>query len=123
MKGIATVYLAGPMRGLANFNKPAFMAGADALRAKGFRVFNPVEETIRIYGEGVYESNPAGDEAATPIDPRKVFFNDIAFICLYADAVVLLPGWEKSKGATAEKSIADALGLAVLDLDQALAAA
>jgi nucleoside 2-deoxyribosyltransferase len=110
------VYLAGPMRGIANFNKPAFMAAALCLAANGYRVFNPVEETIKLYGDGVYEDNPAGDEAATPIDPRKVFFNDIAFICLHADAVVLLPGWERSKGATAERAIALALGLPVYDL-------
>ncbi|WP_315701311.1 MULTISPECIES: DUF4406 domain-containing protein [unclassified Bradyrhizobium] len=111
-----TIYLAGPMRGLPNFNKPAFMEAAEALRAKGYRVFNPVEETIRIYGAGVYEDNPAGNEGLTPIDPRKVFFNDVAFICLYADAVVYLPGSERSKGAAAEKAIAGALGISVLAL-------
>ncbi|WP_315734200.1 DUF4406 domain-containing protein [Bradyrhizobium sp. SZCCHNR1093] len=109
-----TIYLAGPMRGLPNFNKPAFMEAAEALRAKGYRVFNPVEETIRIYGEGVYENNPAGNEGLTAIDPRKVFFNDVAFICLYADAVVYLPGSQHSKGAFAEKAIAAALGIPVL---------
>lgn len=100
------------MRGYPNFNKPAFMAAAEALRAKGFRVFNPVEETIKLYGAGVYEDNPTGDEAATPIDPRKVFFNDLTYICLYADAVALLPGWEASKGARAEHAVALALGAA-----------
>jgi uncharacterized protein DUF4406 len=106
------IYLAGPMRGIANFNKPAFMAAAAKLKALGHRVFNPVEETIKLYGDGVYEDNPAGDEAMTPIDPRKVFFNDLAFICLHADAVVLMPGWDLSKGATAEKAVAVALGAA-----------
>jgi nucleoside 2-deoxyribosyltransferase len=110
------IYLAGPMRGYANFNKPAFMAAAAALRAEGYRVFNPVEETIKLYGEGVYEDNPGGDEEITPIDPRKVFYNDLTFICLHADAVVILPGWEKSKGATAENATALALGLPVFDL-------
>jgi hypothetical protein len=106
------VYLAGPMRGHANFNKPAFMAAAAELKALGHRVFNPVEETIKIYGPGVYEDNPAGDEAITPINPRLVFFNDLQFICLHADAVVLLPGWEASKGATAENAVGLALGAA-----------
>jgi hypothetical protein len=106
------IYLAGPMRGYPNFNKPAFMAAAHQLSTRGHRVFNPVEETIKLYGAGVYEDNPAGDEAITPINPRLVFFNDVAFICLHADAVVLLPGWEASKGAFAEKALAVALGAA-----------
>lgn len=106
------IYLAGPMRGYANFNKPAFMAAAAELKALGHNVFNPVEETIKIYGAGVYEDNPAGDEGITPINPRLVFFNDLAFICLHADAVVLLPGWQASKGATAENAVAIALGAA-----------
>ncbi|WP_315721646.1 MULTISPECIES: DUF4406 domain-containing protein [unclassified Bradyrhizobium] len=114
------LYLAGPMRGLPNFNTSAFLEAAEALRAKGYRVFNPVEETIRIYGADVYEDNPAGNEGVTPIDPRKVFFNDVAFICLYADAVVYLPGSESSKGAAAEKAIARALGIPVLALSDVI---
>lgn len=106
------IYLAGPMRGHANFNKAAFMAAAHQLSARGHRVFNPVEETIKIYDPGVYEDNPTGDEAITPINPRLVFFNDLSFICLHADAVVLLPGWQLSKGATAESAVGHALGAA-----------
>lgn len=104
------IYLAGPMRGYPNFNKAAFMDAAEKLRAKGHRVFNPVEETIKIYGEGVYEDNPTGDENLTPINPRLVFFNDLTFICLHAEAVALLPGWDSSKGARAENAVAIALG-------------
>jgi hypothetical protein len=108
---INNVYLAGKMRGLPNFNKPAFMAAAAKLRAMGYRVFNPVEETIKLYGEGVYEENPTGDENLTPIDPRKVFFNDLQFICLHADAVVKLDeNWVNSKGAFAEHAVGVALG-------------
>jgi hypothetical protein len=110
------IYLAGPMRGIENFNKPAFMDAAAKLKAAGHRVFNPVAETIKLYGDTVYENNPVGDEAATPIDPRKVFFNDLTFICLHADAVALLPGWRNSKGATAEHATAVALGLKVIEL-------
>lgn len=119
---VDNVYLAGKMRGLPNFNREAFMEGAAKLRAMGYRVFNPVEETIKLYGEGVYNDNPAGDEKITPIDPRKVFFNDMTFICLHADAVVLLPMWETSRGAVAEHATALALGadagVAVYHLDE-----
>jgi hypothetical protein len=38
----------------------------------------------------------------------------LAWICKEADAVYLLKGWEKSKGALAEKATAEALGLEVM---------
>ena len=37
------VYVAGPMRGIPEFNFPAFFAAADKLRGDGFAVFNPAE--------------------------------------------------------------------------------
>jgi hypothetical protein len=42
---------------------------------------------------------------------------DLAFICYYADGIALLPGWENSKGAKAEKATAEALGLEVMYLN------
>lgn len=110
------VYLAGPMRGLPNFNHKAFRDGAAALRAQGHEVFSPVESSEAIYGPDIYTTNPEGDEALAGIDGRKVFAADLAYICAEADAVALLPGWEKSKGANAERATAIALGLQVLEL-------
>ena len=49
---------------------------------------------------------------------RKVFALDAAYICNTADAVALLPDWEQSRGAVAEKALADAIGLRVLYLGQ-----
>lgn len=41
---------------------------------------------------------------------------DLGWICAEADAVALLPGWERSKGATAERAAAVALGLEIIEL-------
>ncbi len=110
------VYLAGPMRGLPYFNHEAFRAGAALLRSQGHEVFNPVESSESLYGPDIYRNSPAGDESIAGIDGRKVFFLDLEFICKHADAVALLPGWERSKGATAERATALALGLELIHL-------
>jgi len=110
------IYVAGKMRGLPDFGHRAFRDAADKFRSEGHEVFNPVEECERIYGDNVYKNNPEGDESRAGIDPRVVFGNDMAFICDHADIVALLPGWETSKGAIAEKAVADALGLKVMFL-------
>lgn len=110
------IYVAGKMRGLPNFGHEAFNEATAQLRANGHHVFNPVESAEEIYGPDVYKNNPTGDETIAGIDGRVVFFKDLEFICKEADAVALLPNWFLSKGAIAEKKVADALGLKVMYL-------
>lgn len=116
------VYLAGPMRGIPEFNYPAFRAGAAALRAKGHEVFSPAEYDERKYGRDI--SNATGDaEQATKehgFNLREALCEDLRWICSEADAVVCLPGWENSKGAKAERATAEALGLIATELDKFL---
>lgn len=113
------IYLAGRMRGIPKFNFPAFFAAADALRQKGHTVFNPAERDVNLHGEALMD-NPTGD--VSKIDPalnfslRHALAADTQFICLEADAIALLPGWEQSKGATAEHALAVALGHEVITL-------
>ena len=109
-------YLAGPMRGLPKFNFPAFMAAAASLRKKGHKVFNPAERDIKVHGKDI-ASSPTGNIKTAErkgFNLRKALAADLKYICLKADTVVLLPGWETSKGAKAEKATADALGLDVV---------
>lgn len=113
------VYLAGPMRGVPEFNFPAFFAAAAVLRRDGFEVFNPAEKDCETYGD-IGKGNPTGDEAQAQkehgFDLRKALAADLEFICLNADILALLPGWENSKGATAEYCTARALGLEIIQL-------
>ena len=98
------IYLAGPMRGRTEF--PEFHEAAKHLRAKGHEVFNPAEKEI--------EFAPIGRDAdPTMAFARAVFELDTTWICRHADVVALLPGWEGSKGACAEKALAEAIGLRV----------
>ena len=111
------VYLAGPMRGIPQFNFPAFMAAAKQLRKEGYHVFNPADRDIKEHGSKMATSNKTGDEKQATKDHgfslRDALGDDTAWICKNADAIALLPGWEKSKGALAEKALAEALALEV----------
>lgn len=99
---VATIYLAGPMRGIPEFNFPAFDAEAAKLRAEGHVVFSPAD----------------GDRWLTltgrPVEPRTCFELDTQWICRHADTIALLPGWERSSGARAERALAEAIGIEVI---------
>lgn len=112
------VYLAGGMRGYPQFNFPTFFEAAARLRADNHEVFNPAEADLEKYGPGVFDS-PTGsleDIKITGFDLRKALKKDTSWICDNAEAIALLPGWERSKGASAEKALAEALGLEVIYL-------
>lgn len=109
------VYLAGPMRGIAHFNYPAFHAAAARLRAEGLEVFNPAEADTQRTGVDASAGNVTGELG--DFDLRSALAEDLNFICREADAIALLPGWRGSKGAAAEHAVAVALGLQIIELD------
>lgn len=95
-------YVAGPMTGLPDFNFPAFHDAAARLRALGFEVLNPAE-------------NPA-----PPCGTWLAYMRMAVAQVAQADAVVLLPGWENSRGAMVEYRLAVGMGLLIWPLDFAL---
>lgn len=97
------VYVAGPMSGLPDLNYPAFHAAAATLRAAGLEVENPAENPAPACGSWLAYMRMAVRQVAT------------------VDAVVLLPGWERSRGARVERELAHGMGLEVLTLDEAAA--
>lgn len=107
------IYLAGPMRGIPYFNFPAFDFAAKKLRADGHVVFSPAERDREYYGDEI-QNNPTGDEKLVS-NPKCTIQDcmeaDTRWICRHADAIALLPGWEKSSGASAELALIKALGL------------
>lgn len=90
------IYVAGPMTGIPKLNFPAFHAAAAALRAEGHHVENPAEINA--------------DPEAQWLDCMRM---DIARL-VTCDAVYMLLGWEKSRGALVEHTLATGLGLHVL---------
>jgi len=93
------VYLSGPMAGIQDHNFPAFHKWAKALREAGYEIINPAEIN-------------ADHDGKTWEDCLR---NDVKELC-GCDAIALMPGWEKSKGANLELHIAHRLGLEVIHL-------
>ncbi|SPW34042.1 Uncharacterised protein [Edwardsiella tarda] len=88
---MSVVYIAGPMSGIEDFNRPAFHEMAQALRAEGHTVLNPAE-----LPDGLTEAQ----------------YMQIGLAMLHcADVIYLLQDWLHSSGARAEKALAEKLGL------------
>lgn len=104
------LYLAGPMRGYPAYNFPAFHAAAAALRAKGCEVWSPAEHDL---STGFDPANDTAKELSCYME------RDLAEVCR-ADAVAVLPGWEKSTGAKLEVHVARVVGKPVLHADTLL---
>lgn len=90
------VYLSGPMTGIADNNFPAFTHWAAKLRAAGLEVVSPHE----IQEAGTWELCLRADMRELPT----------------CDAIALMPGWERSKGAHLELHVAHRLGMEVIHL-------
>jgi hypothetical protein len=108
-------YLAGPMRGCPRFNFPAFDAAATDLRASGIEVISPAEidrrdgfEPAALPDDWDWRILPDG------FDLRLAVKRDIEAL-VTCDAIHLLPGWQDSKGARAERAVAEWLGLGIFE--------
>lgn len=114
------LYLAGKMRGEPEFAFPAFAEGTRRLRVLGHHVLSPAEEDI---ARGFDPTGMTGNEDLSEhgFDLRHALGIDTAWICEHADAVIVLPGWERSSGATAEVALAKALGLPAYELEPFIA--
>lgn len=105
-------YIAGPMRGIPEFNFPAFHeAERWARRYLGGNILNPAQRDIDA------GFNPTGllgtdDELADlGFDLAEAMRHDIAYIATEARRIVLLPGWARSSGARLEHAVADRCGV------------
>jgi hypothetical protein len=100
MIAIRRVYIAGPMTGYPELNFPAFHAAADRFRQAGWDVANPAEN----FG------------GRTDL-PREAYLRADLIMLAQCDAITLLPGWRKSRGALLEYAIAQELDLVVFDAE------
>ena len=107
---LRSAYLAGPMRGIEDFNFPEFHKQAAWLRGLGWKVFSPAERD---------EADEAlnGDWAVGVQRGLDYFMQfDLAAVC-QTDAVILMAGWENSQGARLEAMTAVEVGHPVFIID------
>lgn len=88
-------YISGPMTGIPEFNYPAFIEAAKELRKRGHGVISPVEVCADMPKDSTWLEYMKADIRAM----------------LDADIVVLLKGWEHSRGAVIEEALAKSLGI------------
>jgi hypothetical protein len=116
------IYLAGPMRGLPEFNFPAFDRAAAELRKYSHEVFNPADRD-RVAGFSTEGLTGNEDLAELGFSLRDALAADTEYIAKHANAVALLPNWERSPGVAAEIALAHALGLPVAKWDDIIVSA
>lgn len=91
------IYIAGPMRTYAHYNREAFMQAEGRLLSMGHRVVNP----HRLDGMSDYPGDTDWDEPPPGFDMKACIRRDIDAL-LDCDALLLLTGWSASTGAVAE---------------------
>lgn len=89
-----TIYIAGPMTGLPDYNRDSFNMAEAELNARGHRVLNP---------------------AKLPELPYEMYLPINRAMLDGADAIYMLPGWKGSRGARLEYEYAQEIGLEVFD--------
>lgn len=101
-KSEITLYLSGPMSGIPGHNFPAFDRAAQSLRDAGWRVVSPA------------------DFGAKPDKSWNDHLKRDLFILGECDVLVQLPGWENSRGASLEFTVAGQTGKFVASLADVL---
>ncbi|UZT28738.1 DUF4406 domain protein [Nocardia phage NS-I] len=104
------VYLAGPMTvvGPPTYNYPAFFqAEAELLQSDpSLEITNPAREHDDADGNPIFDK------------PHTEYMRTAVLNITECDAVILLPGWERSPGVRVEITVAQALGLPVTSINE-----
>ena len=108
------IYIAGPMRGKKWFNFPDFDWAKECLMRAGWEVISPadLDREIGFDVKSLPPDTDWSDVSKLGFDLRAAIQRDVAAI-RQCDAIFMLHGWSESRGAKAEKAVAEGLGLMV----------
>ncbi len=101
------VYPAAQMTGVPDYNFPWFRYVTDTLRSRGYTVMPPHE----VNHGGIVGVNPE-------YEYEDYLRDDIRQALVYCNAVLLGPGWTRSRGAVAELNFAANTGYFIFFWDQ-----
>jgi hypothetical protein len=97
------------MTGIRQFNIPAFERMTRRLRAAGFEVVSPVE----LDSEEIRNEALASTDGAMPACGKiggetwgEILARDVIVVADQVDGIVVLPGWNRSRGARLETFVA-----------------
>lgn len=93
------LYIAGPISGIPDGNRPAFAKAALELEESGYTVVNPATLEVEGWTWAQY------------------LRHDLPLM-LKCEGVALLPGWQDSKGASLEYLVASDLGMPIRTVDE-----
>jgi Domain of unknown function (DUF4406) len=106
------VYIAGPIAGMPDGNKEAFLLRVKQLTDAGHEPLNPWD--IGAEHEG-YECIGEPVEHSTDHLYGCYLRGDIMRM-MFCDGISLLDGWENSKGAVTEEHVARSIGLKLVTI-------
>jgi hypothetical protein len=113
-----TIYVAGPMQGLPEHGYPAFDAACSFLRNQWRHLDEPVWNVLSPHE---VDNGETPDNRGTTKDHWDYMRLDMALL-VTCDAICLLDGWARSRGAVQELNCAIAMGLDIFRYDQTVSA-
>lgn len=99
-------YLAGPMSGIPQFNFPAFDAAAEKLRNIGHKVISPAELDDPVIRAECMASPDGAPLKRSGGSWGHFLSRDVRIVADEVQGIILLNGWERSKGARLELTVA-----------------
>ncbi len=107
------VYIAGPMRGIPNFNFPAFDKAKAELEGMGYRVISPADLDREAGIDGSDDLSGLLPERQDSL-LRDCIRRDVLAIINECDGLYVMRGWENSRGCAVEIALAKFLGLEIV---------
>lgn len=99
-----TIFISGPMSGLPDFNYPSFHEAGEYLRGLGQSFMSPAHD---------WRLKPINPPHPKRELPWEYYMKSSIEKMMRCDRILMLPGWEKSRGATIEKELAIILNMQI----------
>ena len=106
-------YIAGPIAGTPDA-RATFAAAEVTVRDRGYDPVNPFAVPPASHDGTCPPGYSPGEDAGGHTSSACFMRSDLAAL-LTCDAIYLIPGWEKSRGATVEHAVAVACGMPVVE--------